>query len=134
MNRLLIVDDALIMRKMLRDLAGQAGWQVVAEAADGLEAVARYREHRPDLVTMDLVMPELGGIDAMKRIRAEDPSARVIVVTALDQKSLVAAAIDAGALDFVVKPFDRDRMVALLQRLAGDAPPGPAEEEGRERS
>ena len=128
MNRLLIVDDALIMRKMLRDLADQAGWQVVAEAGDGLEAVARYREHRPDLVTMDLVMPELGGIDAMKQIRAEDPEARVIVVTALDQKSLVAAAIDAGALDFVVKPFDRDRMVALLRRLAGDAPPGPAEE------
>ena len=123
MNRLLIVDDALIMRKMIRDVAEAAGWGVVGEAANGREAVEQYQALRPDLVTMDLVMPVMGGIEALKAIREGDPGARVVVVTALDQKELLAESIGAGALDFVVKPFDRDRMIGLLTKLAD--PEGP---------
>ncbi|QDV36846.1 response regulator [Tautonia plasticadhaerens] len=117
MNRLLIVDDAMIMRKIIRDVALSAGWEVVAEATDGRQGVELYRSLRPDLVTMDLVMPEMGGIEALRLIRADDPEARVLVVTALDQKEMVADSIGAGALDFIVKPFDRDRMRGLLTKL-----------------
>jgi len=121
MNRLLVVDDALFMRKLIGGVAAEAGWEVVGEAADGAQGVSLYRELRPDLVTMDLVMPIMGGIEALRAIRALDPEARVIVVTALDQKQAVADAIQGGALDFIVKPFDRGRMIGLLQKLAGPA-------------
>ena len=124
MNRLLIVDDAMIMRKLIRDAAEAAGWDVVGEAADGEAAVEAFRELRPDLVTMDLVMPVMGGLDALRAIRAEDPSARVVVVTALDQKEVLGASIDAGAIDFLVKPFDRGRLIGLMTKLldgGGDA-------------
>lgn len=117
MNRLLIVDDAMIMRKMIRDVAQSAGWEVVAEATNGRQGVELYRSLRPDLVTMDLVMPEMGGIEALRLIRGDDPGARVLVVTALDQKEMVADSIGAGAMDFIVKPFDRDRMLGLLTKL-----------------
>jgi two-component system chemotaxis response regulator CheY len=123
LNRLLIVDDALIMRKMIRDVAQDAGWQVVAEGTNGREGVDLYRSLRPDLVTLDLVMPEMGGLDALRQIRAEDPEARVVIVTALDQREMVAEAIGAGALDFIVKPFDRSRMLSLLTKL--QRPDGP---------
>lgn len=119
MNRLLIVDDAMIMRKMIRDVAEAAGWVVVAEASDGQQAVDLYQAHRPDLVTLDLVMPVMGGIEALKEIRAGDPEARVLVVTALDQKEMLAETINAGALDFIVKPFNRERMLGLLSKLGG---------------
>lgn len=119
MNRLLIVDDAMIMRKMIRDVAEAAGWVVVAEASDGQQAVDLYREHQPDLVTLDLVMPVMGGIEALKVIRTGDPEARVLVVTALDQKEMLAETINAGALDYIVKPFDRQRMLGLLTKLGG---------------
>jgi two-component system chemotaxis response regulator CheY len=117
LHRLLIVDDALIMRKMIRDVAREAGWEVVAEGSNGREGVELYRSLRPDLVTLDLVMPEMGGLDALVRIRGDDPDARVVIVTALDQKEMVAEAIGAGALDFIVKPFDRGRMLSLLTKL-----------------
>ena len=86
MRRLLVVDDALFMRKMICGVAAEAGWDVVGEAANGREAVTLYEQLRPDLVTMDLVMPEMGGLEALREIRARDPGARVVVVTALDQK------------------------------------------------
>ncbi|HWE40687.1 MAG TPA: response regulator [Isosphaeraceae bacterium] len=117
MNRLLVVDDALFMRRLIRDVAGEAGWEVVGEAADGAEAVASYERLRPDLVTMDLVMPVMGGLEALRRIRAIDPGARIVVVTALDQKQALLDSIRDGALDFVVKPFERDRLVGLLRKL-----------------
>ena len=117
MNRLLIVDDAMIMRKMIRDAAEAAGWDVAGEAADGSAAVEAFRELKPDLVTMDLVMPVMGGLDALRAIRDEDPSARVVVVTALDQKEVLGASIDAGAIDFIVKPFDRGRLIGLMTKL-----------------
>lgn len=118
MKRLLVVDDALFMRKLIGGVAAEAGWEVVGEAGDGAQGVSLYQKLRPDLVTMDLVMPVMGGIEALREIRAFDPEARVVVVTAVDQKRAVADAIQSGALDFIVKPFDRSRMIGLLQKVA----------------
>ncbi len=117
MPRLLVVDDAMIMRKLIRDVARDAGWEVVAEAPNGAEAVALYERHRPDLVTMDLVMPIMGGNEALRQIRAADPEARVVVVSALDQKQTLLESIRDGAMDFVVKPFDRERILNLLNKV-----------------
>jgi two-component system, chemotaxis family, chemotaxis protein CheY len=116
MKRLLVVDDALFMRKMICGVAAEAGWQVVAEAGDGAEAVALYQQHHPDLVTMDLVMPIMGGLEALRQIRAFDPRAQVVVVTALDQKQSLMESIRDGAIDFIVKPFERERVLALLAK------------------
>src|SRR5271169_6576831 len=96
-KRLLVVDDALFMRKLICGVAAEAGWDVVGEAANGVEAVALYKQHQPDLVTMDLVMPVMGGIDALRQIRAADPNAQVVVVTALDQKQVLMDSIRDGA-------------------------------------
>ena len=117
MKRLLVVDDALFMRKMLCGVAAEAGWEVVGEACNGADAVALYQQHRPDLVTMDLVMPVMGGLEALRQIRALDPNAKVVVVTALDQKQSLMESIRDGAIDFIVKPFERERVLALLAKL-----------------
>lgn len=117
MGRLLVVDDAMIMRKLIRDVAVEAGWVVAGEASNGAEAVALYETLRPDLVTMDLVMPVMGGNEALRLIRASDPNARVVVVTALDQKQTLAESIRDGALDFIVKPFDRERIIGFLKKV-----------------
>ena len=119
MKRLLVVDDALFMRKMISAVAAEAGWEVVGEAGNGLEALDLYDRLRPDLVTMDLVMPEMGGLEALRRIRAQDPDARVVVVTALDQKQALMDSIREGAIDFIVKPFERQRVLNLLAKLGG---------------
>jgi two-component system, chemotaxis family, chemotaxis protein CheY len=119
MKRLLVVDDALFMRKMICGVAVEAGWQVVAEASNGAEAVLLYQQHRPDLVTMDLVMPVMGGLEALRQIRAVDPRAQVVVVTALDQKQSLMDSIRDGAIDFIVKPFERERVLALLTKAQG---------------
>ena len=123
MKRLLVVDDALFMRKMISGVAAEAGWEVVGEAGNGVEAVAMYQELRPDLVTMDLVMPEMGGLEALRLIRASDPEAKVVVVTALDQKQTLMDSIRDGAIDFIVKPFERQRVLKLLAKLGGEPPP-----------
>ena len=117
MGRLLVVDDAMIMRKLIRDVAAEAGWEVAGEASNGAEAVERYEQLRPDLVTMDLVMPVMGGNEALRRIRAYDPEARVVVVTALDQKQPLLDSIRDGALDFIVKPFERERILNMLNKV-----------------
>jgi two-component system chemotaxis response regulator CheY len=119
MRRLLVVDDALFMRKLICGVAAEAGWEVVGEAGNGLEALELYDRLRPDLVTMDLVMPEMGGLEALRRIRAQDPGARVVVVTALDQKQALMDSIREGAIDFIVKPFERQRVLNLLAKLGG---------------
>ena len=119
MKRLLIVDDALFMRRLIAGVAREAGWDVAGEAGDGAQAVAMYSELKPDLTTMDLVMPVMGGLEALARIRELDPDARVVVITAVDQKQSVMDAIRLGALDFIVKPFDRDRVASLLRKVAG---------------
>jgi two-component system chemotaxis response regulator CheY len=124
MKRLLVVDDALFMRKLICGVAAEAGWQVVAEAGNGNEAVELYQQHHPDLVTMDLVMPVMGGLEALRQIRAFDPSAQVVVVTALDQKQSLMDSIRDGAIDFIVKPFERERVLALLAKVQGVKRPG----------
>lgn len=116
-KKVIIVDDALFMRTMLRDIFESADWQVVAEAEDGGQAIAGYKKHRPDLVTMDIVMPEMGGIDALKRILAEDPSATIVVCSALGQKNLIMDAVNAGAKDFIVKPFQRAQVLEVVERV-----------------
>ena len=123
MKRLLVVDDALFMRKLICGVAAEAGWQVVGEAGNGVEAISLYQQHRPDLVTMDLVMPVMGGLEALRQIRAIDPEAKVVVVTALDQKQSLMDSIRDGAIDFIVKPFERERVLALLAKLEHAAAP-----------
>lgn len=113
----LIVDDALFMRNLLRDIFEEAGWEVVAEAENGLKAVEKFRVHQPDLVTMDIVMPEMGGIDAMKRILVEYPQARVVMCSALGQERMVMEAIKAGASDFIVKPFQDSQVLEVVKRV-----------------
>ena len=121
MKRLLVVDDALLMRKMICEVAREAGWDVAGEARNGAEAVELYSRLRPDLVTMDVVMPEMGGLEALRRIRAVDPDAQVVMITAVDQKQTLLESIRAGAIDFIVKPFERQRVLGLLAKL-GAAP------------
>jgi two-component system chemotaxis response regulator CheY len=118
MRRLLIVDDAMFMRKLIRGVAIEAGWEVAGEAANGEEATALYAQLRPDLVTMDLVMPVMGGLEALRQIRTLDPQAKVVVVTALDQKQALMDSIRDGAIDFIVKPFERERVRNLLSKLS----------------
>lgn len=121
--RLLVVDDALIMRAMIKDIARHAGWDIAGEAATGAEAVARYRELKPDLVTLDIVMPEMDGVEALRTIREEDPEARVVMVSAIDQRAKLTECIQLGARDFVVKPFDRQALGALFHALLADVAP-----------
>lgn len=119
-KQVLIVDDALFMRVMLRDIFNTAGWQVVAEAADGNEAIACYHKYHPDLVTMDLVMPEMGGIAALKAIIKDDSEARIVVCSALGQKNLIIDAINGGAKDFIVKPFKTDQVLEVVERVVAE--------------
>jgi two-component system chemotaxis response regulator CheY len=115
----LICDDAIFMRTMIGDILTQAGFRIVGEAENGVQAVERYRELRPDIVTMDIVMPEMGGIDAVREILSEDPSAKVLMCSAMGQQALVIEAIQAGARDFVVKPFQPSRVLEAIQRVLG---------------
>ncbi|MFQ5699667.1 MAG: response regulator [Myxococcota bacterium] len=114
-RRVLIADDAAFMREMLRDVLSTSDFEVVAEAANGEEAVEAYHTHRPDLVTLDIVMPGMSGLDALRRIRAEDPGACIVMCSALGQEALVVEALEAGARDFVVKPFKPDQVLAALE-------------------
>ncbi len=116
-GQVLVVDDALFMRNMLTDIFLQAGWDVVGEAENGEQAVSMYKQQRPDLVTMDIVMPVLGGIDALKKILQLEPEARVVVCSALGQKHLILEAITAGARDFIVKPFQSEQVLEVAERV-----------------
>jgi two-component system chemotaxis response regulator CheY len=113
----LICDDAIFMRTLVADILQQAGFDVVGEAETGVQAVEKYKQLRPDLVTMDIVMPDLGGIDAVREITAYDPDARVLMCSAMGQQALVVEAIQAGAKDFVVKPFQASRVLEAVQRV-----------------
>ena len=115
----LICDDAVFMRTMLADILTQAGFAVIGQAKTGAEAVEKYKELKPDLVTMDIVMPDMGGIDAVKAIVAEYPDAKVLMCSAMGQQSLVVEAIQAGARDFIVKPFQPSRVLEAVQRVLG---------------
>lgn len=117
--RVLIVDDASFMRAMLKDILVSAGFDLAGEAVDGIEAVQKYKELRPDVVTMDIVMPLRSGIDAVKEIIALHKDARIIMCSALGQESLVLEAINAGAKDYIIKPFDPDKVVEMVKKVAG---------------
>ncbi len=111
MARVLVVDDAAFMRKMVSDALTKGGHEVIGQAGNGVEALAQFRELRPDLMTLDITMPEKDGLAALKEIIAMDPQARVVMCSALGQESKVLEAIKAGAKDFVVKPFQPDRVI-----------------------
>jgi two-component system chemotaxis response regulator CheY len=111
MARVLVVDDAAFMRKVVSDALSKGGHEVIGEASNGAEAIARYQELQPELTTLDITMPEMDGITALKEIMAMDPRARIIMCSALGQESKVLEAIKAGAKDFVVKPFKAERVL-----------------------
>jgi two-component system chemotaxis response regulator CheY len=115
-RRVLIVDDALIMRKRIKEIAEEAGWQVAGEAKDGEQAVECYRQEKPDLVTLDIVMPKMDGVSALKQMMADDPQARVVMVSAVNQKRKLAECIQAGAIDFIVKPFDKATLRSFFEK------------------
>ena len=118
-NRVLIVDDAAFMRMMIKDILTKNGYEVVGEAADGIEAVSKYKETAPDLVTMDITMPEMDGIAALKKIREINPDAKVIMCSAMGQQAMVIDAIQSGAKDFIVKPFQADRVLEAVGKVLG---------------
>ena len=120
--KVLIVDDAMFMRNMIAEIFNgkkykEEDYQVVAEAENGIEAVEKYKEHNPDIVTMDIVMPEMTGIEALKEIMGLDSGANVIMCSALGQDSLVMEALDAGAKDFIVKPFQPEKVLDVVTRI-----------------
>ncbi|MFT5443220.1 MAG: two-component system chemotaxis response regulator CheY [Myxococcota bacterium] len=115
--RVLIADDASFMRQMIREIIEPEGYEVVGEATNGIEAVEQFLDLRPDLVTMDIVMPKRSGIDAVKGILVEDPQAQVVMCSALGQETLVMEALQAGARDFIVKPFKPDAVIATMNKI-----------------
>jgi two-component system chemotaxis response regulator CheY len=117
MARILIADDASFMRQMIREIVEMEGHEVVAEASDGIEAIDQFKNHHPDVVTMDIVMPRRSGIDAVKAILEFDPTARVVMCSALGQETLVTEALHAGARDFIVKPFKPDSVIDTLKKV-----------------
>ncbi|MBL4932895.1 MULTISPECIES: response regulator [Clostridium] len=119
MSRVLIVDDAAFMRMMIKDILEKNGFEVVGEANNGIKAVELYKKEKPDVVTMDITMPDMDGIEAVKQIKEFDPSARVIMCSAMGQQSMVMDAIRAGAKDFIVKPFQADRVLEAIKKTIG---------------
>ena len=118
-HTVLVCDDAIFMRTMITDILTQAGYEVIGEAETGAQAVEKYRQLKPDLVTMDIVMPEMGGIEAVREICKTSPEAKILMCSAMGQQALVVEAIQAGAKDFVVKPFQPSRVLEAVQRLLG---------------
>jgi two-component system chemotaxis response regulator CheY len=118
-NKILIVDDAAFMRMMIKEILTKNGFSVIGEASDGVQAVEKYKELGPDLVTMDITMPEMDGITALKEIKKIDPNARIIMCSAMGQQAMVIDAIQAGAKDFIVKPFQADRVIEAIKKTLG---------------
>ncbi|MCL5780206.1 MAG: response regulator [Firmicutes bacterium] len=116
-KRILVVDDAAFMRMMIKNILTKNGYEVVGEAENAAIALKMYKDLKPDLVTMDITMPEMDGIQGVKAIRAVDPNANIIMCSAMGQQSMVMEAIQAGAKDFIVKPFQQDRILQALERV-----------------
>ncbi|ABB13680.1 response regulator [Carboxydothermus hydrogenoformans] len=114
--RVLIVDDAAFMRMMIKNILVKNGYEVVGEAENGAQAVEMYKELKPDVVTMDITMPEMDGIQAVREIKKIDPNAKIIMCSAMGQQALVMEAIQAGAIDFIVKPFQQDRILQAFEK------------------
>lgn len=117
--KVLVVDDAAFMRMMIKDILSKNGYEVVGEAENGLKAVEKYQELKPDLTTMDITMPEMDGITAVKEIKKVDPNAKVIMCSAMGQQAMVIEAIQSGARDFIVKPFQPDRVLEAIRKAVG---------------
>ena len=118
-TRVLIVDDAAFMRMMVKDILSKNGYEIVGEAENGMKALEKYQELKPDLVTMDITMPEMDGITAVKEIKKVDPAAKVVMCSAMGQQAMVIEAIQAGARDFIVKPFQADRVLEAIRKAVG---------------
>lgn len=121
-KRVLVVDDALIMRMRIKEIALDAGWEIAGEAANGEVGLSLYRELRPDLMTLDIVMPKMDGVAVLRQIRQEDPRAKIVMVSAVDQKSKLTECIRLGAIDFIVKPFDKGRLKSFFTKYGRDEP------------
>jgi len=117
--KILVVDDAIFMRSMMRDIFARSPFIIAGEAENGLEAIRLYQELRPDLTTMDIVMPQMDGITALREIMRLDPNANVVMCSALGQEALIAESIEAGARDFIVKPFQPSRVLKVVQSVLG---------------
>lgn len=118
---ILVVDDAAFMRMMIRDILAKEGY-VIQEAVNGRDAVEKYDEVHPDLVTLDITMPEMDGLDALKAIRARDPRARVLMVSAMGQQKMIVEALEEGAIDFLVKPFQPTKVLETVKKCLQAAP------------
>ncbi len=116
-KKVLVVDDAAFMRMLLKDMITKAGYEIVGEAANGKEAIEKYKELNPDIVAMDMIMPEMNGIEATKEIMRLDPNAKIIVCSAMGQQMMVIEAMQAGAKDFIVKPFRQDKVIEVLSKV-----------------
>lgn len=117
MAKILVCDDSAFMRMMLKKVLIEQGHEIIGEAGDGLEAFAAYQKLQPDLVTMDITMPRMDGIEAVKKIHEFNPLARIIMVTALGQKAIITDALKAGASDFIVKPFDLEKVATIVKKV-----------------
>ncbi|MCL2740548.1 MAG: response regulator [Oscillospiraceae bacterium] len=118
-KKILIVDDAAFMRMLIKGILTNGGYEVVGEAENGLKAVESYKALNPDLVIMDITMPEMNGIDAVKEIKKANPDAKVIMCSAMGQQAMVIEAIQAGARDFIVKPFQNERVIEAVKKVIG---------------
>ena len=118
-KNILIVDDAAFMRMMIKDILTKNGYNVAGEAENGAKAMEKYNELKPDLVLMDITMPEVDGIQALKNIKASDPNAKIIMCSAMEQQAMVIEAIQSGAKDFIVKPFQADRVLEAVKKVIG---------------
>lgn len=118
-KNILICDDAAFMRMMIKDILTKNGYNIAGEAENGAEAVEKYNELKPDLVLMDITMPEMDGIQALKKIKETDPNASVIMCSAMGQQAMVIESIQSGAKDFIVKPFQADRVLEAVQKVVG---------------
>ena len=118
-KNILICDDAAFMRMMIKDILTKNGYNVAGEAENGLKAVEKYNETKPDLVMMDITMPEMDGIQALKKIKETDPNATVIMCSAMGQPAMVLEASQSGAKDFIVKPFQADRVLEAIKKVVG---------------
>lgn len=117
--KVLIVDDAAFMRMMIKDILEKNGYEVVGQASNGLQAVELFKAEKPDVVTMDITMPDMDGIEAVKTIKSFDPNAKIIMCSAMGQQTMVMDAIRAGAKDFIVKPFQADRVLEAIKKVVG---------------
>lgn len=118
-KRILICDDAAFMRMMIKDILTKNGYEVAAEAENGIKAVEKYNETKPDLVMMDITMPEMDGIQALKKIKESDAAANIIMCSAMGQQAMVIESIQSGARDFIVKPFNQDRVLEAVKKAVG---------------